>query len=71
MHPDQRTMAHYKAGCICKGVKLIRLMQAIEQGATTFAEVAAQTGIGNGPCHGKRCQKKVAQLLAEQVDPLS
>jgi bacterioferritin-associated ferredoxin len=64
MGPDDRTMAKIKAGCICKGVKLIRLIEAVENGATTFAQVAAVTGIGEGPCKGKRCREKVMELLA-------
>lgn len=63
MEPDERTMARLKAGCICKGVKLIRLIEAIENGATTFQHVAAVTGIGDGPCKGRRCGEKVAELL--------
>lgn len=65
MQPDERAMARLKAGCICKGIKLIRLIEAIEQGATTFEQVAAITGIGDGPCQGKRCREKVAQLLEQ------
>ena len=66
MEPDERTLARLKAGCICKGVKLIRLIEAIEKGATTFQQVAAVTGIGDGPCKGKRCGEKVAELLARR-----
>ena len=65
MELDKRTMARLKAGCICKGVKLIRLIEAIENGATTFAQVAAVTGVGDGPCEGKRCQMKVEELLEQ------
>jgi len=65
MEPDERTMAGLKAGCICKGVKLIRLIEAIENGAATFAQVAAVTGIGDGPCEGKRCRIKVEELLEQ------
>lgn len=65
MQPDERTMARLKAGCICKGVKLIRLIEAIENGAASFAEVAEATGIGDGPCQGKRCGEKVAALLEQ------
>ena len=63
MEPDERTMARLKAGCICKGVKLIRLIEAIENGATNFSQVAGATGIGTGPCKGKRCRQKVKELL--------
>lgn len=66
VQPDERTMAALKAGCICKGVKLIRLIEAIDNGAASFAEVATVTGIGGGPCKGKRCGKKVRELLAQR-----
>ena len=62
-------MARLKAGCICKGVKLIRLIEAIEKGATSFAEVAAVTEIGDGPCQGKRCRLKVEELLQQHQSP--
>jgi len=65
MEPNERTMAGLKAGCICKGVKLIRLIEAIENGATTFAQVAAVTSVGDGPCEGKRCRMKVEELLKQ------
>jgi bacterioferritin-associated ferredoxin len=66
MELDERTLAKLKAGCICKGVKLIRLIEAIEEGASTFDEVAAATCIGDGPCEGKRCRVKVMDLLERQ-----
>jgi len=70
MEPNEHTMARLKAGCICKGVKLIRLIEAIENGATTYAQVAAVTGIGDGTCKGKRCGEKVMELLARHCpDP--
>lgn len=66
MEPNERMMAKLKAGCICKGVKLIRLIEAIENGAATFEQVAAVTGIGDGPCKGKRCGEKVQALLEQR-----
>jgi len=65
MQVDERTMARLTAGCTCKGVKLIRLIEAIDNGARSFAEVAAVTGIGDGPCQGKRCGEKVTALLQQ------
>lgn len=56
-------MNRLKPGCICLGIKLNRLIEAIEQGATTFDEVARFTGIGKGDCKGERCSKKVEELL--------
>lgn len=66
MEPDERMMARLKAGCICKGVKLIRLIEAIDNGAATVAQVAAACSIGDGPCKGKRCGAKTAELLARR-----
>ena len=68
MKPDEKMMARLKPGCICKGVKLIALIEAIENGAVTFEEVAAKTNIGDGSCGGKRCGRKVTELLGE--DPI-
>ncbi|GAB4334939.1 MAG: hypothetical protein Kow0089_04410 [Desulfobulbaceae bacterium] len=64
MHPDDRTMARLKPGCICMGIRLHRILEAIEQGAMSFEEVAAATGIGDGDCGGRRCREKVEALLA-------
>ena len=65
MQPDEKIMARLKPGCICQGIKLIRLLDAIEQGADSFTAVAKITGIGNGDCGGKRCRAKVEMLLTE------
>ncbi|RUM38821.1 MAG: (2Fe-2S)-binding protein [Desulfobulbus sp.] len=63
MQPDEKIMARLKPGCICQGIKLYRLLAAIDSGAKTFAEVARITGIGDGDCGGKRCRAKVEDLL--------
>lgn len=64
MQPDERTMARLKPGCICMGIRLHRILEAIDQGAASFEDIARLTGIGQGDCHGRRCRKKVAELLA-------
>lgn len=64
MQPDEKTMARLKPGCICMGIGLHRILEAIDQGAATFEDIARLTGIGRGDCHGRRCGKKVAELLA-------
>jgi len=61
-----QSMARLKPGCICTGVKLVRILEAIDAGATSFAEIAHMTGIGAGSCGGKRCGRKVAELLAQR-----
>ena len=66
MKPDEKIMARLKPGCICMGIKLHRILEAIESGATTFEEIASITGIGRGDCDGKRCRLKVESLLQQQ-----
>jgi bacterioferritin-associated ferredoxin len=63
MQPDDKIMARLKPGCICMGIKLNRILEAIDQGAASFEEIARLTGIGAGDCGGKRCRQKVEELL--------
>ncbi len=63
MITEEELLARMKPGCICKGIKLHVLLKAIEDGATTFEEIAKITGIGGGSCNSKRCGAKVATLL--------
>jgi bacterioferritin-associated ferredoxin len=71
MQPDEKIMARLKPGCICMGIKLHRILEAIDQGATTFEEIARITGIGKGDCGGKRCGQKVEALLQQDKQSLT
>ncbi len=66
MNSEEEILARMRPGCICKGIKLYRILQAIEDGAASFEEVAEMTGIGGGSCDSKRCGKKVATLLQKK-----
>lgn len=66
MDADERLRAKLRPGCICQGIRLIRILEAIEAGAESFEAIARQTGIGQGACKGRRCGAKVAQLLLER-----
>ena len=68
MATEEEIIARLKPGCICKGIKLRRIVQAIENGATSFEQIARVTGIGGGSCGSKRCGRKVAELLKEMGD---
>lgn len=63
MMTEEELLARMKPGCICKGIKLHIILKAIEDGATSFDEIARATGIGGGSCKSRRCWKKVAALL--------
>ena len=70
MKPDDKIMARLKPGCICMGIKLHRILEAIDQGATSFEEIVRITGIGQGDCGGKRCGQKVEDLLNQYKQKL-
>ena len=63
MMTEKELIARMKPGCICKGIKLHVLIEAIANGATSFEEISKMTGIGGGSCKSKRCKEKVATLL--------
>jgi len=68
MSTEEEILARMKPGCICKGIKLHRIVQAIEDGAASFEEVAEMTGIGGGSCDSKRCGQKVATLMQKKKE---
>ncbi len=66
MTTEEDNLARLRPGCICKGIRLSRIMEAINQGAASFKEIAEKTGIGGGSCGSKRCGLKVTELLAQK-----
>ncbi len=52
-----------KPGCICKGIRLGKIMDAINKGARDFKKISDMTGIGDGSCQARRCGEKVNVLL--------
>ena len=66
MATEEEILARLKPGCICKGIKLFRIIQAIDTGAVSFEQIARATGIGGGSCGSKRCGRKVEELLQEK-----
>ncbi|MBU4236284.1 MAG: (2Fe-2S)-binding protein [Proteobacteria bacterium] len=67
MATEEEILARMKPGCICRGIKLYRIIEAIEQGATSFEQIAKVTGIGGGSCGSKRCGQKVAALFKKKT----
>ncbi|MBU1138033.1 MAG: (2Fe-2S)-binding protein [Proteobacteria bacterium] len=67
MATEEEILARVKPGCICKGIKLCAIIQAIEDGAKSFEEIARITGIGGGSCKSGRCMEKVSALLEERL----
>ncbi len=65
---EKEILARLKPGCICKGIKLYKIQEAIDQGAANYEEIARITGIGGGSCESRRCGVKVAELLAHHEE---
>jgi len=42
-------------------------LKAIQAGAKTFETVSKRTGVGTGPCGGRRCGTLVRGMLGEPV----
>ena len=51
--------------CICKGIPRRRIIEVIEEGATTLGEINRYAGSGRGECKGRRCGPKIKSLLAD------
>jgi len=43
------------------------VLKAIQAGAKTFEQVSKRTGVGTGPCAGRRCGSMVRGMLGEPV----
>jgi len=68
MTPEEKeamVMERLKPGCICKGIRRGRIMDAIAAGAGSFREISEKTGIGGGSCKAERCGKLVKELLSK------
>jgi bacterioferritin-associated ferredoxin len=63
MEKEELIIERLKPGCICKGIRRGRIMDAIDKGAKSFREIAKKTGIGGGQCGAERCGKTVKELL--------
>lgn len=67
---EEEYLARLKPGCICKGIKLHTIKQAIADGANSFSAISLKTGIGGGSCKSRRCKEKVTMLLQKKEDDL-
>ena len=56
--------------CICKGVKMGRMCEAIAKGAQTVAQVHKATNSGDGGCGATRCTPVIEELLKNGGRPL-
>ncbi|MBM3381005.1 MAG: hypothetical protein FJY29_01010 [Betaproteobacteria bacterium] len=63
--------ARVRVVCICKGIKMSRICDAIAKGASTVEEVNKATGSGNGGCGATRCRPVIEQILKNGGRPIT
>ena len=65
---EQAVIDSLKPACLCNKIRRGTVQKAIHAGATTFAMVSKRTGVGTGPCGGRRCGSLVRGMLGEPVE---
>lgn len=53
--------------CRCEGVSLAKVLQSIEDGATSVQGIKKRCRVGMGYCQGRTCQPIVRDVLIEKV----
>ena len=64
---EQAIIENLKPACLCNKIRKGTVLKAIAAGAKTFEQVSRRTGVGTGPCGGKRCGSMVRGMLGEPV----
>lgn len=72
---EKLTVAEIKARlrvvCICKGIKMAKISEAIQKGCSTVEEVNRATGSGNGGCGATRCRPVIEELIKNGGRPIT
>ena len=63
--------ARVRVVCICKGIKMSRICDAVANGANTVEEVNRATGSGNGGCGATRCRPVIEEIIKNGWRPLT
>jgi NAD(P)H-nitrite reductase large subunit len=64
---QQAIIDNFKPACLCNKIRRGTVLKAIQAGARTFEAVSKRTGVGTGPCGGRRCGTMVRGMLGEPV----
>jgi len=59
----EEVRARFRVVCICKGIKLGKISDAIRAGAKTVQDVNRSTGSGSGDCGATRCRPVIEEML--------
>ena len=63
--------ARVRVVCICKGIKMSRICDAVANGAKTVEEVNRATGSCNGGCGATRCRPVIEEIINNGGRPLT
>lgn len=63
--------ARVRVVCICKGIKMSRICDAVQAGCTTVEAVNKATGSGNGGCGATRCRPVIEEIIRNGGRPLT
>ncbi|MEC7641474.1 MAG: (2Fe-2S)-binding protein, partial [Nitrospinota bacterium] len=55
----------FKKVCICRNIKKITIMNAIQEGSLSFVALRRSIGSGTGNCKAKRCRAKIEQIVKD------
>jgi bacterioferritin-associated ferredoxin len=64
---ERAIIENLKPACLCNKIRRGTVLKAIQAGAKTFEQVSKRTGVGTGPCGGRRCGTMVRGMLGEPV----
>jgi bacterioferritin-associated ferredoxin len=64
---ERAVLENLKPACLCNKIRKGTVLKAIQAGAKTFEQVSRRTGVGTGPCGGRRCGTMVRGMLGEAV----
>jgi NAD(P)H-nitrite reductase large subunit len=63
--------ARVRPVCICKGIKMGKICDAIVSGCLTVKDVNQKTGSGSGGCGATRCTPVILKLIDNKGVPLT
>lgn len=63
--------ARVRVVCICKGIKMAKICDAVQGGCDTVEAVNKATGSGNGGCGATRCRPVITEIIANGGRPLT
>jgi bacterioferritin-associated ferredoxin len=66
---EEQIKLRFRVVCICKGIRLGRICDAIAAGSASVRDVNRATGSGSGSCGATRCRPVIEQLLLNGGQP--